>query len=149
MPKPSAFPLSYKSLDTHTHKTIFHEIAHSLWTFLSWFVDFSYGVNGGVNYKLISSLSLPHNSSLYLVSLISPFSLPVHSGEWLKVARNRCAPAVGQGNGIQLPDDLAQTRNPLTPQDLPYQLPLTYTVSDAIILLQRVCWESGFKGPAL
>lgn len=55
------------------------------------------------------------------------------------------SPCCGPRDGIQLPDNLAQARDPLTPQPSCYQLPLTHTQSDAIILLQRVYWHRGFK----
>lgn len=55
------------------------------------------------------------------------------------------SPCCGPRDGIQLPDNLAQDRDPLTPQPSCYQLPLTHTQSDAIILLQRVYWHRGFK----
>lgn len=55
------------------------------------------------------------------------------------------SPCCGPRDSIQLPDNLAQDRDPLTPQPSCYQLPLTHTQSDAIILLQRVYWHRGFK----
>lgn len=55
------------------------------------------------------------------------------------------SPCCGPRDGIQLPDNLAQACDPLTPQPSCYQLPLTHTQSDAIILLQRVYWHRGFK----
>lgn len=48
-------------------------------------------------------------------------------------------------DGIQLPDNLAQACDLLTPPPSCYQLPLTHTQSDTIILLQRVYWHRGFK----
>lgn len=57
-------------------------------------------------------------------------------------------PCCGPGDTIQLPDNLAQACDPLTPQPSCYQLPLTHTHTDAIILLHRVYWHRGFKlGP--
>lgn len=62
-------------------------------------------------------------------------------------------PCCGPRDGIQLPDNLAQACDPLTPPPSRYQLPLTHTQSDTIILLQRVYWHRGYKawacGPIL
>lgn len=56
--------------------------------------------------------------------------------------KRRCGAAqrVARGvvEGIQLSVNLAQAREPLTPQPSCYQLTLTPTQSDAIILLQRL-----------
>lgn len=53
----------------------------------------------------------------------------------------------GVVESIQLSVNLAQAHEPLTPQPSCYQLTLTPTQSDAIILLQRLYWHRGFKDP--
>jgi len=57
-------------------------------------------------------------------------------------ASSRC----GLGDSFQLPDNLVQVCDLLTPQASRYQLRLTCTLSDAIILLLRSYWQGYFKG---
>ncbi len=61
------------------------------------------------------------------------------------VERERPLPAsshCGPGDSFQIPDNLAQACEPLTPD----QLRLTCTLSDAIISLLRHYWQGDFKG---
>lgn len=86
-------------------------------------------------------------------SLPRLYSLP-HSCGWVMVVmawmeRERLLPAssrCGPGDSFQLPDNLEQVCDLLTPQASHYQLRLTCTLSDAIILLPRGYWQGDFKG---
>lgn len=90
---------------------------------------------------LLESEGAPFSSSLVFLTFHRS------GGDRTRLGRGSppSSPCCGPRDGIQLPDNLAQARDPLTPQPSCYQLPLTHTQSDAIILLQRVYWHREFK----
>lgn len=92
---------------------------------------------------------LPPLTSL-IVSLHHTPSGPQLKRRWRAVERGVGGWGLAGGRrveSIQLSVNQAQAHEPLNPQPSCYQLTLTPTQSDAIILLQRLYWHRGFKDP--
>lgn len=92
--------------------------------------------------------------SSYPVTAPSPISILIHipvGGWWWRWFgwRGSVSSRCGPGDSFQLPDNLVQAFDLLTPQASRYQLRLTCTLTDAINLLLRRYWQGDCKSQGL